>query len=654
MKILGEPLFAKDAEGKLKARLGTVFLSSPRGIVVGNDAHVKQRKAWIDHLNHIRQESGEPPLSDIEISDVMAESVNLLFEGDDVLILPDPQRVELALRADEALQELVSKRRIRFVNTHTKRIRDALRARGENWRMSNETRTREEVDRRIAESRVAVGCEPLYYYNCKTGTRYVTVGSYSVLRELGDEAFRAQISEVAAGLNSRNRFGLPDVALFPDALDPKVRGMFASLKIDSLSDSQLREAVAKIELEWRMALPSDLRDENPTTNLVWRAEMDAALSRSQNETNVSDNELVQGISPEFYRQIEWLPGARVDKGQLLFDPLFDEFRRTSDPELARICDSRVRSIIFNLLRLFGTIEYVNVGRIANSLARTPVGGARRGNVYIVQYKEACQPVSRVFVIRFQKWGIAEHLDEGKDMLSAILEANSYADYILDRRLACRQLGMRLPSHVGFGQFTEKYTGANEYSGTTIRAYYYVRQYVPGIASDKIPPEKFRNPAFAVKFAELMGEAAAIDLVVGRRATETNEPIFDRIHEVLQIAPSGLPARLVVTDHAGSFVDYKTPLAEGVKPYADVVTRREKFVADYAEFAKAYVAAFERKLVEVQSFYRDRPKAFDDLFSGRPYDQAGSGAYRWACVLKRLAECDPKAVATELKKAIQSA
>jgi hypothetical protein len=339
-----------------------------------------------------------------------------------------------------------------------------------------------------------------------------------MVRDLDDEAFRSQIDEIVNGLNSRNRFGLPEVELFPVDLDSKVRGMFSSLKTESLSDAQLREAVAKIEMEWRMALPPELRDENPASNLVWRAEMDAVLSRCQNETNVSDQELIQGISPEFYRQIEWLPGARVDNGQLLFDPLFDEYRRTEDPELGQICDLRVRSIIFNLLRLFGTVEYVNVGRISRSLARTPVKGVRRGNVYIVQYKEACQPVSRVFVIRFQKWGIAEHLDEGKDMLSAILESNSYADYILDRRLACRQLGMRLPSHVGFGQFTEKYTGDNEYSGTTIRAYYYVRQYVPGLASDKVPPERFHNPAFAVKFAELMGEAAAIDLVVGRRAT----------------------------------------------------------------------------------------------------------------------------------------
>ena len=187
----------------------------------------------------------------------------------------------------------------------------------------------------------------------------------------------------------------------------------------------------------------------------------------------------------------------------------------------------------------------------------------------------------------------------------------------------------------------------------MRAYYYVRQYVQGVASDKVPVDRFRNPAFALKFAELMGEAAALDLVVGRRTTETNEPIFDRNYEVLQIGPKGLPVRLVVTDHAGSFVDYSTPLEQGVAPYAEVVRRRERFVTDYGEFAKTYVAAFERRIAAVQAAYRERRAAFDDLFAGRPYDQAGSGAYRWSCVLKRLDACDPKVVATALKLAIQA-
>ena len=653
MKILGDPIFAKDENGRLKSRVGTIFLTVAPGLVTQRGIHAMQRQAWIDEVNRERSEEGLLALTEAEISSLVSHSVDLLFFDDAVLIRPDPDRMDLALWADEELQKLVSKRRIRFLNTHAKRVRDALRARGENWRMARDFRTREEVDRQIMRGRTAIRNEAIYHYNGNTGTRYVTVGSYEQVKRLPDAAFRAQIEEIVSGLNSRNRLGSPDIDLFPPSLNQDVRNMFRELKPSTLSDARLREATDKIEMEWRMALPAELRDENPETNLVWRAEMGEALSRKANETEVGDRDLIQGISPEFYRQIEWLPGGRVEKGQLIFDPLYDEYQRTRDPELAELCDLRVRSIIFNLMRMFGSIDYVNVGRISRSLARKPVAGMRRGNVYIVQYKELGEPLSRIFIIRFQKWGIAEHLDEGKDLLTAILEANDYSDYIMDRRLACRQLGMNLPRHVGFGQFTEKYTGKNQYFGTTVRAYYYVRQYVQGVASDKVPVDRFHNPAFALKFAELMGEAAALDLVVGRRTTETNEPIFDKNYEVLQIGPKGLPVRLVVTDHAGSFVDYQTPLAQGVAPYADVVRRRERYVSDFAEFAKTYVTAFERRLSAVQQTYRDRKVAFDDLFAGRPYDQAGSGAYRWACVLKRLAECDPAAVAAALRRAIQA-
>ncbi len=652
MKILGDPIFAKDESGKLKSRVGTIFLKVAPGIVTQRGIHAMQRQAWVDEVNRVRSEEGLLELTDAEIEDLVSHSVDLLFLDDVVLIRPDPDRMDLALWADEELQKLVSKRRIRFLNTHAKRVRDALRARGENWRIARDARTRAEVDKQIARGRTAIRNGAIYYYNGNTGTRYVTVGTYAQVSAMPAAEFRAQIEEIVAGLNSRNRLGSPDIDLFPPSLDPTVRKEFKELKPTSLSDDRLREATDRIELAWRMALPPELRDENPESNLAWRAEMGEALSRKANETEVGDRELIQGISPEFYSQIEWLPGGRVSKGQLIFDPLYDEYQRTQDPELAEICDLRVRSIIFNLMRMFGSIDYVNVGRIPRSLARKPIAETRRGNVYIVQYKEVGEPLSRIFIIRFQKWGIAEHLDEGKDLLTSILEANDYADYIMDRRLACRQLGMSLPRHVGFGQFTEKYTGNNgQYFGTTVRAYYYVRQYVQGVASDKVPVERFHNPAFALKFAELMGEAAALDLVVGRRTTETNEPIFDKNYEVLQIGPKGLPIRLVVTDHAGSFVDYQSPLEDGVAPYANVVLRRERYVTDYADFAKTYVAAFERRLADVQRIYRERRAAFDDLFAGRPYDQAGSGAFRWSCVLKRLDACDPHAVADALKRAI---
>ena len=646
MPILGDPLFARNPDGSLKSRIGTIFFRTP-GLVTQRGIHAMQRMAWIRSLNDERAAAGQPPLTEAELAD----SADLLFTDDYVLIRPDPARMDLAFKADEALQALVSKRKIRFLNTHAANVRDALRARGENWRMARRPASPEEIDRAIESARVSIQNASVYFYNGQTGTRYLTAGGYATVSAFTPDAFRAQVVEVVKGLAGRNRLGQPEIALFPPSLPPDVTEAFRDIKPEALDDAALRAAVDAAMQKWRLALPANLREET-TANFVWRNEMSAALARRPNETEIGDQDLIQGISPEFYRQIEWLPGARIENGELLFDSLFDEAARTEDPELLELCDSRVRSIIFNLLRLCGKVEYVNVGRIARSLARYPVEGHRRGNVYIVQFKATDEERARVIVVRFQKWGIAEHLDEGKDLLRAIVEANEYADYILDRRLACRQLGMNLPHRVGFGQVTEKYHGLNQYNGTPVRAYYYARGYVTGVASDKVPPERFRNPAFALAFAYLMGEAAALDMIVGRAATETGESMFDRNFEVLQPGEDGLPTCIVVTDHAGSFVKYKESFDELVGPYANVVRRRRAFVADFAAFAKAYVTGFERKLAATQAAYRARRSSFDNLFVHRPYDTAGSGAYRWSRVLARLDACEPAAVADLLRKAIE--
>lgn len=651
MKILGDPIFAKNADGSLKSRIGTLFFRTP-GLVTQRGVHAMQRIAWTNELNRERREAGAPELTENEAMAEWADSADLLFTDEYVLIRPDPSRMDLAIKADEVLQTLVSKRRIRFLNTSSSKVRDALRARGENWRMARPAQSQDEIVQFINGSRVAIDNEAIFYYNGNTGTRWLTAGSYERVCALGDDEFCAQIGEIVKGLKAHNRLGQPEVAIFPPSIDASVTAAFKALNVEAASAADLRKQVAEVAMKWRIALPANLREET-TDNFAWRAEMDSTLARVPNETEVSDKDLIQGISPEFFRQIEWLPGGRVEKGELIFDSIYDEAQRTHEPELLELCDLRVRSILFNVMRLLDTIEYINIGRISRSLARHPVAGARRGSVYIVQTKLTSMDTPRLDIVRFQKWGIAEHLDEGKDLLRAILEADEYADYILDRRLACRQIGMNLPPALSLGRFGEKYTTRNQYQGTTVRAYYYVRSYIPGTASDKIPPERFRNPAFAQAFAYLMGQAAAYDVIVGRAATETREPMFDSNFEVLQCGPDGLPLRIVVTDHAGSFVKYTESFDELIAPYAHVVRRREHFVDDYISFAKAYVLAFERTLTEVQKSYRERRRAFDELFMHRPFDEAGSGAYRWACILKRLDACDPKSVAESLKKAIQA-
>lgn len=650
MKILGDSIFARTPEGALKSRIGTIFFRTP-ALVTQRGIHAMQRIAYLKSLDAERSAAGQPPLTEEERSEEIANSVDLIFTDDTVLIRPDPNRMDLAFQADEELQKLVSKRRIRFLNTHSAKVRDALRQRGENWRMARAPLTPEDIVNTIESAHVAIDNRCVYYYNSRTGTRFLTIGGYNEVAALPADAFRAQVVEVVKGLKARNRLAEPEIRLFPVSLPPAITEAFKAIDPDKLGDSELRVAVDAVLTQWRVALPPELREES-VNNFDWRNEMSFTLTRGSNETEVGDQDLIEGISPEFYRQIEWLPGGRVVDGRLIFDTVFDEAQQTDDPSLAEFCDFRVRSILFNLLRLFGNIEFVNIGRIARSLARHPVSGQRRGNVYIVQCKESHKATSQVYMVRFQKWGVAEHLDEGKDLLTSIQESNDYADYILDRRLACRQLGMALPERVGFGQFTEKYAGKNQYAGITVRANYYVRSYIPGVASDKVPPKRFGNPAFAQAFAWLMGEAAALDLVVGRAATETGECLFDTNYEVIRCGEDGLPVKLQVTDQAGTFVKYLETYESLVGGYANAMCRREKFVKDYEMFKRVYVTAFERALAKVQADYRANRAAYDELFLHRPYDTAGSCAYRWSRILARLDACDPKAVAAALTREIE--
>ena len=649
MKIIGDRIFAKDAEGKPLSRIGTFFFRTP-GLVTKKGVHAMQRLMWIEEINAERAKNGQPAMTMVEEDAEMAESVDLIFTEDLVLIRPNPDRMDLAFRADEELQKLVSKRVIRFLNTSSAKVRTALRERGENWRMARQPISQEDMADLINASKVPMCEKPIYYYNRLTGTRYITAGGYNEVKSLPADEFRRQIAEIVSGLGKRNRLGRPEVDLFPSVTPPDIKRMFKDLDVEGMDGAALKAACEKIVLEWRMSLPAELRDET-TVNFEWRNEMCHVLTQGTNESSVEEQELIAGISPEFYRQIEWLPGARIVNGEVIFDEIYDEAARTQDPELLAMCDTRVKSFLFNTTRLFGKVAYINLGRIVNSLARKPGEKHHRGNVYIMQYLEETMPEPKVLMIRLQKWGVAERLDEGKDLLQSILETDEYSDYILDRRLMCCQLGMDLPWRLGYGHFTEKYRGTNQYNGIAVRTPYFVRAYVTGVASDKIPLAKYRNPAFAHKFALEMGGAAAVDMIVGRRSSATNEILFDTSYEVVRMGEDGLPREVKVTDHAGSFVNYEQPFEEYVAAYAQPVKRRKDYVADYASFAEAYVDGFKKRLAEVQVSYRSHKAAFDELFSDRPYDTNGSGAYRWACALKRLDTCDPEQLAAILKKAI---
>jgi hypothetical protein len=275
------------------------------------------------------------------------------------------------------------------------------------------------------------------------------------------------------------------------------------------------------------------------------------------------------------------------------------------------------------VRELSNIEFINVGRISRSLSTRSKDFHHRPNVYIVQVKEENKPAPDLHVLRFQKWCVSEHLDEGKDLVQAIMEAADYTDYILDRRLGCRQLGMNLPDKVTNGRIREVYTGANkQYHGVRCWVIYFERDYIKGSATDKISARRYANPEFNRRLGRLLGEAAATNMIVGRTYSD-KRVMFDDGDEVCSWTTRGSRTSVIVSDHTGTFTEYQCPLHVFASAYAAAVNARAPNMPNAHEFAEIYLAAFLARFERIQQEYLRRKRAFDNLFKHLPVDPKGS-------------------------------
>lgn len=639
---LGPEIFAKDAKGMLQTRIGTVFLRTP-GLVTTRGIHAMQRLAFIDALNERRANEGRPPLTQAEIDAEIAESVDLLFDENFALIRPDPNNMALAIRGDEFLQKFVSKRRIRYLNIQSKLVRDALRTRGEAWRMAPIPRFTEEIRALIESSRVGINGRAIYYYNNLTGTRFLTLGSFRSLGKLDATELRALLVEIRKNLQCKNRFANPEVDFLPKGALPV--SLFAGETFEALDDAALRTSYSRLLAAFDAAVKDpSLRQDDPEDS-GWRKALSAALVQKANETGVSA--VIEGLSPEFFMQIEWLPGGRVEEGELFFDPIFEEAdAHPEDEQLRRLCDHRARAILFNYLREYSQIQYVNIGRTRRSLSgRT--GQGPRAFVYIVELKERHRPQPQVKIIRIQRWTVASHLAGGRSLLQAMVDAEDYTDYVMDRRLGARQLGMHLPSIMVPRTFRE--TVKDRY-GTehSVCTGYFERDYISGYATDKIPEQLYASDAFSQAFFRLLGQAAAPNIIIGRATVEGGKTIFDDGDEVILLDAFHLPNQLILSEPTGAFTNYNKPYATTIADYAAALNRRKDLISDFEAAANIFVTSFEDELRRIQQTYRDRRAGFDTLFRDRPMDVNGSIAYRWKCVLERLDAVNPQALAYQLR------
>lgn len=649
VELIGPHPFQNDADGKQKIRIGTVFVFR-RTLITLPGIHASQRIEFIDRLNLARNAAGGSPLSEAEIEAEYARSVDLIFDANRILIRPDPAQMELAFAADELLQELVSKREIRFLFVMDRRVRDAIKARGECWRISPLPQSREDIRRLIEDARVAIQEQPVYYYNRFTGSRYLTCGEFSRLERLEDADLARQLREIATFSARQNRSGYPEVAFF--AADPMRFGpaAFGGADLGRPAGGELRAAYRRLLALFRAAVEPDFQQDDPEAE-IWRSRMLGTLLSRRDQTITED--VLRDLSPEFFMHVEWLPGGRFEEGEFVPDPLFDEAEHNpADERLQRLCDPMVRGFIFNFIREYGGLEYINIGRISESLSKErPLVRGRRG-VYLAELMpRGAAPLVRF--IRFQKWGIRERLDEGKPLLQAILESEEYTDYVLDRRLGVLQLGMNVPPAVSLQRTRECYTGENrDVSGWLIPVFYFERDYLHGLATDKLPRSKYLKPGYADRLAWLLGRAAAANIIAGRALEGTKQALFDDGDEVImENEATGLPDRLVVSDPSGAFSDYQRSLTEAAPSYAAPVNVRAVYTPDPREFAETYLEAFKAGFQHVQGDYRRRRRAFDTLFKHCHYDPAGSFAFRWASVLRRLDQTDVEVLVERIRRNI---
>jgi hypothetical protein len=647
IRIVGEHLFARHPDGRLRSRIGTIFPRT-RTLITLPGIHATQRIAYVEALNAERLRSGLPLLTEEDEMVEWQQSVDLIMDENVILIRPDPENMPLAFEADDLLQELVSKQNIKFLNVMNARVRMAIKERGENWRIAPLPQSPDEMKRMIQSAIISIGGRSIYYYCQVIGTRYLTYQQFCALGSLPDATLIEHLQEIRDFSVRRNRLGHPEVALFAvdHTFNPEA---FTECGSNLAPGEALRQQYDTLTTRFRDAVRPEMRDDNPD-NTEWRNRMFSALI-GLGEASLSE-ETMLGLSSEFFMQVEWLPGGRIEEGELVFDSIFDELDRSPDsPELRSLCDEKARGFIFNFVREFGDIEYVNIGRVIGSLSNRPLAAGRR-DVYVAEVKQRHAPQPFVRILRMQKWGIREHLEEHKDLLWAIIQAEEYTDYILDRRLGCRQLGMNLPQRIATRNISERYHGSRpEYDGQMIWSTYFERDYIPGIATDKIPRTRFQDPSYGLKFAELLGRAAASNIIVGRLNLQA-QVLFDDGDEVVIEGADGRPREILVSDHTGTFVDYTSDLERHAAAYANPINRRLPFLPYPRDVAAAYVTALHERLAFIQQEYRKRKRSFNTLFKQRLRDEHGSFAFRWEKVLERLNRTEPAALADCIRRHIQ--
>lgn len=625
-------------------RPATFFLDH-QVLVTEGVTHAMQWERFADRLQTRRRQAGEPELRPEELHRLMGRCVVLYLRGGWLELPLARNDRDLLLEADSLLQRRFPKHRIRFLGVSDAAFIETIRRRGELWRISPPPMSWRAIQRFIQRCRSALGGDAIYYQNPHTGTRYLTYEGFASLETKPEEQLAAHLVEIAAHLGQMTRQGTPELVLWPEEAHRALAQRLRETDWSSLRGPELRKAYAAVRRAFEAATPANLRRDLPE-NQIWRDRLFEVLGHEdQGRTTLFADEV---LGPLFRHQIRWLPGLHFERGECVLDSVLNPDRQA---ELGDLYNPTAIEVMRNTAREYVDLEFLNIGEIPNRLRPGPVHGRRQ--VFLLDFKRRSEARSRLLVARFQKYGIREHLAEGDSLVDAILAAQDYTEYILDRRLGCRQLGMPLPEEFIMQQIPEKPPfQVPELGERLIWATYFTRDFLPGTPTPDLDEECLGHPERSLAVARLMGEAGAVNLVVGRvLADKSTEVNFDYGNEIIQFDQNGHPIRLIFCHHEGAFGNFEIPLTELAKGYARPVNDRTDRLPNPRRFAETYLQAFRRRYAAIREEYLTHKEAFQRLFHSLMRDPNGSFGTRWDACLQRLDSTPPEAVTQAIRARI---
>ena len=224
-------------------QVATIFPDT-QTLVTEGTTHMRHREVYCDRLEEQRRAALADPLSSSERLKIWQAGVDLIVQPDVVLIRPDVDKIERVLRADELLQEIVNKRRIRFQLAANAKVFAALTKRGELWRIASDAVTSDEMKARIRNSRMKLDGRAIYYYSPPTGTRFLTLNELRILADLNADELHQHLTEIQKYCQLYSKRGGLEVDFFLGRAG--LRAAFRDARLPADDEEALRRASAVV------------------------------------------------------------------------------------------------------------------------------------------------------------------------------------------------------------------------------------------------------------------------------------------------------------------------------------------------------------------------------------------------------------------------